>query len=65
MKVIVKQKLTLDATSTLTGELQASKLIVDEGAVFDGTSHMGKDGQPAGLQPQKNGKNIQNNKMNP
>ena len=40
-KLIVKQKLVLESGSSLTGELKASKLIIDEGAVFDGTSSMG------------------------
>lgn len=40
-KLIVKQKLVLESGSTLMGELKATKLIIDEGAVFDGTSSMG------------------------
>ena len=39
-KLHVKQKLVLEAGSSMTGEIRASKLIVDEGAVFDGTSSM-------------------------
>jgi len=40
-KLFVKQKLVLEAGSTMVGEIKATKLIVDEGALFDGTSSMG------------------------
>lgn len=40
-KVIVQEKLVLEAKSSLHGELKAKKLIIDEGALFDGTSTMG------------------------
>jgi len=40
-RVIVSEKLVLEAKSSLTGELKAKKLIIDEGAVFEGTSSMG------------------------
>lgn len=40
-KVIVKEKLVLESKSSLQGELRAKKLIIDEGAIFDGTSDMG------------------------
>lgn len=40
-KVKVAEKLVLEAKSKLIGELKASKLIIDEGAVFEGTSSMG------------------------
>ncbi len=39
--VLVMEKLVLENKSSLIGELQAKKLIIDEGAVFDGTSAMG------------------------
>ncbi len=42
-KLIVKQKLVLESTSSMVGELKAAKLIVEEGAVFQGTSDMGVD----------------------
>ena len=47
-KVIVTEKLVLEAKSSLRGELKAKKLIIDEGATFDGTSDMGtiKPNQP-------------------
>ncbi len=41
-KVKVQEKLVLESKATLIGELSASKLIIDEGAVFEGTSDMGK-----------------------
>ncbi len=40
-RVIVSEKLVLEAKSSLAGELKAKKLIIDEGAVFEGTSSMG------------------------
>jgi cytoskeletal protein CcmA (bactofilin family) len=40
-KVKVEEKLVLEAKSRLVGELKANKLIIDEGAVFEGTSSMG------------------------
>ncbi len=40
-KLIVKQKVNLESKSSFTGELKAGKLIVDEGAIFNGTSDMG------------------------
>jgi cytoskeletal protein CcmA (bactofilin family) len=40
-KIIVGDKLVLESKSSLKGELKAKKLIIDEGAVFDGTSDMG------------------------
>lgn len=40
-RVIVSEKLVLEAKSSLNGELKAKKLIIDEGAVFEGTSTMG------------------------
>jgi cytoskeletal protein CcmA (bactofilin family) len=40
-KVIVSEKIVLEAKSSLIGELKAKKLIIDEGALFDGTSSMG------------------------
>jgi cytoskeletal protein CcmA (bactofilin family) len=40
-KIVVKQKLVLESKSTLIGDLKASKLIIDEGAIFEGSSDMG------------------------
>ena len=40
-KLSVKEKLVLESKSSFIGELKARRLIVDEGAVFDGTSTMG------------------------
>ncbi len=40
-KVSIAEKLVLESKSVLIGELKANKLIIDEGAVFDGTSDMG------------------------
>lgn len=63
--LIVKQKLVLESTSTLIGDLQAAKLIVDEGAVFDGTSQMAKDGALPGGSKLKNNKEVPNTTLNP
>ena len=41
-KIKVAEKLVLEAKSVLIGDLKASKLLIDEGAVFEGTSDMGK-----------------------
>lgn len=41
-KIKVTEKLVLEAKSVLIGDLKASKLLIDEGAVFEGTSDMGK-----------------------
>lgn len=40
-KVVVSEKIVLEPKSSLVGELKAKKLIIDEGAVFDGVSDMG------------------------
>ncbi len=40
----VEEKLVLESTSVLTGNLRAGKLIIDEGAVFNGNSEMGGSG---------------------
>lgn len=39
--VYIEQKLTLEETSSLNGNLTAAKLIIDEGAFFNGKSDMG------------------------
>jgi len=44
-KLKVAEKLVLESKSVLIGELKASKLIIEEGAVFEGTSNMGKKEQ--------------------
>ena len=41
------QKLVLESHSVLKGDLRTSRLVVDEGAVFDGRSSM--TGSPGGL----------------
>jgi cytoskeletal protein CcmA (bactofilin family) len=46
-KIVVNEKLELEARSSLIGELKAKKLIIDEGAVFDGTSTMSAEARPA------------------
>jgi len=39
--VVVEQKLTLESTSSLNGNVTTGKLIIDEGAFFNGNSQMG------------------------
>ena len=45
-KIIVIEKLVLESKAVLIGDLKANKLIIDEGAVFDGTSLMRKTETP-------------------
>ncbi|MBN2424665.1 MAG: polymer-forming cytoskeletal protein [Calditrichaceae bacterium] len=45
-KVNIMEKLVLHSKSSIIGDLKAKKLIIDEGAVFEGTSDMGI--QPSG-----------------
>jgi cytoskeletal protein CcmA (bactofilin family) len=44
-KIKVAEKLVLEAKSVLMGDLKANKLLIDEGAVFEGNSDMGKKEQ--------------------
>jgi cytoskeletal protein CcmA (bactofilin family) len=39
--VNIEQKLVLESTSSLSGNIRANKLIIDEGAFFTGKSQMG------------------------
>jgi cytoskeletal protein CcmA (bactofilin family) len=41
--VVVEEKLILEATSYLNGNVKTNKLIIDEGAFFSGKSQMGKN----------------------
>ncbi len=41
-KILVAEKLVLESKAVLIGDLKANKLIIDEGAIFDGTSLMRK-----------------------
>ena len=40
-RVSIMEKLVLHSKSSLVGDLKAKKLIIDEGAIFDGNSDMG------------------------
>ncbi len=40
-EVHIEQKITLESTSSLNGNLSTGKLIIDEGAFFNGKSEMG------------------------
>lgn len=50
-KVVVAEKLVLESTASLVGELKAKKLIIDEGSVFEGTSDMGASGAAISSKP--------------
>ncbi len=39
-KISATGKVTLESSSVFFGTMRATKLVIDEGAVFDGTSHM-------------------------
>ncbi len=56
-KLFIKEKLVLESKSSLIGELKASKLIIDEGAVFQGTSDMGVSSSSLGPKDQTVKKN--------
>ncbi len=59
-KVKIIEKLVLESKSVLLGELKASKLIIDEGAVFDGSSDMGgKKDSVAYSEPEKRPEMVQ------
>ena len=52
-KIIVNEKLVLESKAVLIGDLKASKLIIDEGAIFDGTSLMRKtESVPPAIKPE-------------
>lgn len=54
-KVKVAEKLVLESKSILLGDLKANKLLIDEGAVFEGTSDMGKKESGPGVDKQATG----------
>ncbi len=60
-KIKIAEKLVLESKSILIGELKASKLIIDEGAVFEGLSDMGrkKDTSTANTEPFKKPEIVQ------
>ena len=61
-KVKITEKLVLESKSVLLGELKASKLIIDEGAVFEGSSDMGqKKEESVPFKKPELGSNLQNN----
>ena len=53
-KLFVRQKLVLESGSKMIGELRATKLIVDEGATFDGTSTMANKSEAPLVEKPKN-----------
>lgn len=49
-KIDASGRVVLEATATFTGDLKTGKLVIDEGAVFDGQCSM-KSGQSGGAFP--------------
>lgn len=45
--------ITLEAGSRFTGDLEAARLVIIEGAVFNGRSAMGSSGKPGKVIPRK------------
>ncbi|RMG67803.1 MAG: polymer-forming cytoskeletal protein [Calditrichaeota bacterium] len=52
--VIIEEKLILESTSALKGNLKASKLVIDEGAKFQGKADMALEGLMEGREAQVN-----------
>jgi cytoskeletal protein CcmA (bactofilin family) len=59
--VHIEQKLVLESTSSLSGNLKTSKLIIDEGAFFTGKSQMGSGHNVRGLTSKESNKDIEEN----
>lgn len=49
--VTAAEKLVLEAKSVMQGDIRAAKLVVDEGAMFDGKCDMKQGSHPATSQP--------------
>ena len=41
--IIASEKLVLESKAVVTGDVRASKLVIDEGAIFDGECVMERD----------------------
>jgi len=52
-KVAAEEKLVLEAKSNVQGDIRASKLVVDEGAIFDGKCEMKQTPLPTVGVPKK------------
>ncbi len=50
-KVAAEEKLVLEAKSNVQGDIRAAKLVVDEGAIFDGKCEMKQAGQTPTIVP--------------
>jgi cytoskeletal protein CcmA (bactofilin family) len=67
----VEEKLVLEANSVLIGNLKAKKLVIDEGALFQGKSDMGaaKGGKvaphPVEFQPKGESRSVQDSTETP
>jgi cytoskeletal protein CcmA (bactofilin family) len=52
--VIASEKLVLETKSHMQGDIRAQRLVVDEGALFDGNCRMsGQDMRPKPMEPKK------------
>jgi cytoskeletal protein CcmA (bactofilin family) len=48
-RVLATGKVVLESHATVHGEVKTSKLVIDEGAVFDGNCAMSENGRPLAL----------------
>ncbi len=51
-RVVATGKVVLESHAMVHGEVKTSKLVIDEGAVFDGNCAMSEDGRPLALPEQ-------------
>lgn len=51
-RVLATGKVVLESHATVHGEVKTSKLVIDEGAVFDGNCAMSENGRPLALPEQ-------------
>jgi cytoskeletal protein CcmA (bactofilin family) len=51
-RVLATGKVVLESHATVHGEVKTSKLVIDEGAVFDGNCAMSENGRPLALPDQ-------------
>ena len=48
---VIKEKIILESKSEFHGEIKTSKLVIDEGAIFDGRCSMKHSGEPPATKP--------------
>ncbi|MDL1877912.1 polymer-forming cytoskeletal protein [Cytophagia bacterium CHB2] len=64
-KVFASGKVVLEAKSSFNGEVKASKLVIDEGAVFDGVCSMSDDSKVLALPESADGRPRMSNANRP